>query len=97
MEKAHVRKVEHLERSGIAVANGLEFGCATNVERQLVVGIGTQVTILINHRHCEIKQVLTIGCKRRLVCLHHQMMRLASRTHHLLGCGLAVGIVGNHF
>ena len=48
MEKAHVGKVEHLERSGIAVANGLEFGCATNVERQLVVGIGTQVTILID-------------------------------------------------
>ena len=33
VEKTHVGQVEHFERSGIAVANNLKFGCSTNVER----------------------------------------------------------------
>ena len=52
MEETHGRFCEHLQRSGVAIANAAETGIARNLDVELVVGIRADIALLIDrHPH----------------------------------------------
>ena len=65
-------------------------------KREFIVGIGTEISVLIHHRNGEVDQVFAIGCKSLSVGLDDEMMGLTGGSHHFFGCFVAFGIVGHH-
>ena len=60
MESLHCWVDEYFSRSGITIAASLELGCTLHVEVELVVGIRTEIAVLIHNAHCVEREVRSV-------------------------------------
>lgn len=95
-EQFHLRSLEGFEAGGVTVGCRLVGSVATYVELDLVGGIRTKISVLVDHSYVDEREVFAIGCQVGTVGRQFDMMGLAGCVYFLFGYGVAILIIRSH-